>query len=173
MYLKWVYMFTPFTFPQEKNVFPPFHNYFTKLMENITNTKSLEFPNIRNRRHALEGTSPGFLRAWLYGCSSFGKKYKPEVIRGSYKQTVTFLWQPEALTLPYRAGNLSVSLSLQSRPRRTNSFAFAMWRHLSIFQISHFGANDPPWRRQFLQCGNSTISIVPQRRFSATSKKQV
>ncbi len=34
-----------------------------------------------------------------------------------------------------------------------------VWRHLSIFQISHFGANDPPWRKQFLQCGNSQISI--------------
>lgn len=37
-----------------------------------------------------------------------------------------------------------------------------VWRHLSIFQISHFGANDPPWRKQLLQCGNSQISIKAQ-----------
>lgn len=31
----------------------------------------------------------------------------------------------------------------QCQPHFSSSFDFAMWRHLSIFQISHFGANDP------------------------------
>lgn len=35
-----------------------------------------------------------------------------------------------------------------------------VWRHLPIFQISHFGANDAPRRKQFLQYGNSQISIT-------------
>lgn len=62
-----------------------------------------------------------------------------------------------------RKFSLDVFLSLPLTECQLHQFTPPhVWRHLSIFQISHFGANDPPWRKQFLQCGNSQISIKAQ-----------
>lgn len=62
-----------------------------------------------------------------------------------------------------RKFSLDVFLSLPLSECQLHQFTPPhVWRHLSIFQISHFGANDPPWRKQFLQCGNSQISIKAQ-----------
>lgn len=65
---------------------------------------------------------------------------------------------------PEKAGSsLYVFLSLLLTECQLRQFTpLHVWRHLSIFQISHFGANDPPWRKQFFLCGNSQISIKAQ-----------
>lgn len=80
----------------------------------------------------------------------------------NYKQYIILLSNQRSWFFHCRAWILSSSSSLislprgQCRPRFSSSFDFAMWRHLSIFQISHFGANDP------LEGGNFyNMAILP------------